>query len=200
MADIRKRTGKRGTTYQVRYPSSTTKSGYAFKSFNTLKEARYFLESGETQQNHTGLDTTIFTVSDAIDKWLHICETEGSNDREPVTEYTLKIYNYHTRFMKRYPSPIPFPTVITFSVLHSWSSNKASSPPISSSSMIAILKTPPTPMCKGSVQASIIICRFFRASPSLGSPRRLRFCHWRYHIPIMLIGPKGLRSAEIPDV
>jgi len=77
-------------------------SGYTFKSFKTLKEARYFLESGDTQQQCSGLDTTIYTVSDAIDKWLHICEAEGSNDREPVTEYTLHIYNYHARFMKRY--------------------------------------------------------------------------------------------------
>ena len=40
MADIRKRNGLKGTTYQVRYPSKTTKSGYAYATFATLKEAR----------------------------------------------------------------------------------------------------------------------------------------------------------------
>src|SRR4051794_17413340 len=35
MADIRKRIGGRGTTYQVRYPSKATKSGYAYKTFLT---------------------------------------------------------------------------------------------------------------------------------------------------------------------
>jgi integrase len=42
MADIRKRTGAKGTTYQVRYPSNTTKSGYTYATFNTLKEGTRF--------------------------------------------------------------------------------------------------------------------------------------------------------------
>ena len=42
MADIRKRTGAKGTTYQVRYPTPGTKSGYAYATFSTLKEARAF--------------------------------------------------------------------------------------------------------------------------------------------------------------
>jgi hypothetical protein len=44
MSDIRKRSGLKGTTYQVRYPSKTTKSGYAYATFATLKEARAFRE------------------------------------------------------------------------------------------------------------------------------------------------------------
>ena len=44
MADIRKRNGLKGTTYQVRYPSKTTKSGYVYATFATLKEARAFRE------------------------------------------------------------------------------------------------------------------------------------------------------------
>jgi integrase len=47
MIDIRKRVGRKGATYQVRYPSKATKSGYAYATFDTLKEARAFLESGE---------------------------------------------------------------------------------------------------------------------------------------------------------
>ena len=50
MADIRKRTGKKGTTYQVRYASKTAKGGYDYATFDTLKEARAFLESGETKK------------------------------------------------------------------------------------------------------------------------------------------------------
>jgi hypothetical protein len=38
MADIRKRKGAKGITYQVRYPSKATKSGYAYKTFLTLKQ------------------------------------------------------------------------------------------------------------------------------------------------------------------
>ena len=33
MSDIRKRTGSKGTTYQVRYPSEAAKSGYAYETF-----------------------------------------------------------------------------------------------------------------------------------------------------------------------
>ncbi len=121
MADIRKRTGKRGTSYQVRYPSRSTKSGYAFKSFGTLKEARHFLESGEIQQQ-ADLDTSITEVPEAVDRWLDICETEGTNDREPVTEYTLKIYGYHAGFIKRYPWEKKLQELTTPDIVHfrSW--------------------------------------------------------------------------------
>ena len=47
MADIRKRSGSKGITYQVRYPSKASKSGYAFKTFSTLKEAREFRETNK---------------------------------------------------------------------------------------------------------------------------------------------------------
>jgi integrase len=47
MSDIRKRVGSKGTTYQVRYPNKATKSGYAYKTFDTRKEAQAFLESGK---------------------------------------------------------------------------------------------------------------------------------------------------------
>lgn len=102
MADIRKRIGKKGVTYQVRYPSKTTKSGYAFASFNTLKEAREFREDSRGRAHTTPASAEIQTVSQAIDKWLTICATEGTDGNEPVTPYTLKNYEYIARFMHRY--------------------------------------------------------------------------------------------------
>ena len=44
MSDIRKRKGAKGITYQVRYPSKASKTGYAYKTFLTLKQARAFRE------------------------------------------------------------------------------------------------------------------------------------------------------------
>lgn len=103
MSDIRKRTGKKGTTYQVRYPSKATKSGYAFKSFETLKAAREFVESGRVREQGVGLNTDIKSVPDAIQKWLDICETEGTDGNDPVTDYTHKNYTYYASFMRAYP-------------------------------------------------------------------------------------------------
>jgi len=74
MSDIRKRTGKKGTTYQVRYPSKVTKTGYAYKTFDTMKEARAWLESGGVHRNQHKHGENRLEVTDAIDKWLHICE------------------------------------------------------------------------------------------------------------------------------
>lgn len=103
MSDIRKREGKKGTTYQVRYPSRATKSGYAFKTFRTLKEARNFVESGETRNEHDSRHSEIKTVEQAIDMWLDICEGEGRDEREPVSPSTLENYRWRSRTMKAYP-------------------------------------------------------------------------------------------------
>lgn len=103
MADIRKRTGKKGTTYQVRYPNKATKSGYAFKTFPTLKAARAFLEGGEIRQSQDKCYPGIETVIDAVNLWLDICEKEGLNGRDPVTQFTLKNYVYRAGFIKAYP-------------------------------------------------------------------------------------------------
>ena len=102
MSDIRKRVGKNGTTYQVRYPSKSVKSGYAYKSFNTRKEAAAFLASGATTQNECSTHSDIRTVGQATDFWLKICEKEGLNGREPITSYTLKNYEYRASFIKMY--------------------------------------------------------------------------------------------------
>lgn len=105
MADIRKRTGSKGTTYQVRYPSPKTKSGYTYASFETLKEARAFLESGATKLRKAAMASGPATMPDATEMWLRICEKEGLNGREPVTGYTLDNYEYRATFIKSYAWP-----------------------------------------------------------------------------------------------
>jgi len=45
MADIRTTTGSKGTTYQFRYPKTAAKTGYAYKTFATRKEALAFREN-----------------------------------------------------------------------------------------------------------------------------------------------------------
>lgn len=103
MADIRKRTGAKGTTYQVRHPSKATKSGYAYATFNTLKEARAFIESGKAQSAGQATESTIRTVGDAADLWLNICEKTGRNGREPVEPATLTEYRRRCKVMRQYP-------------------------------------------------------------------------------------------------
>jgi integrase len=103
MADIRKRVGKKGTTSQVRYPCKTTKAGYAFKTFETLKAAREFRESYRAQETQSPASTEIKTISQSVATWLEICEKEGRDGRDPVTPYTLKTYEYRAAVMTTYP-------------------------------------------------------------------------------------------------
>ena len=101
MADIRKRTGKKGTTYQVRYPSKASKSGYTFATFNTLKEARYFIQNIGSLPNRTS--SHIKTVSQTVELWLNICEKIGRDGRESVEPETLKEYKRRAKVMIEYP-------------------------------------------------------------------------------------------------
>jgi integrase len=105
MTDIRKRVTSKGTTYQVRYPSSATKSGYAYKTFETLKAARAYVETGKALKA-SALTGPRYTVPEAIDAWLDICEKEGLNGRDPVTIYTLKNYRYFAGIMKGFDWPV----------------------------------------------------------------------------------------------
>ena len=103
MSDIRKRNGRTGTTYQVRYPSAATKTGYAYATFKTRKEALAFVESGRAREmQQQGPEPEVQTVPAATELWLRICEKEGLNGREPVTTYTLKNYEYRAAFIKEY--------------------------------------------------------------------------------------------------
>lgn len=103
MSDITKRVGKKRTTYRVRYPCPSTKSGYASKTFDTQKEARHFIESGAAKANRLSLNTAITTMSQAADKWLQICEKEGRKGKDPVTPYTLEEYARRARVIRSYP-------------------------------------------------------------------------------------------------
>lgn len=105
MSDIRKRVGRKGTTYQVRYPSKSSKTGYAYKTFTTRKEAQTFLDSGVARLSASIGSGQIKTVAQATDEWLRICEKEGLNGREPVTSYTYENYEYRAGFIKLYDWP-----------------------------------------------------------------------------------------------
>ncbi len=118
MSDIRRRKGKKGITYQVRYPSKASKTGYAYKTFNTRKEAQAFLESGKAKASAACSGSTL-TVSEGIQTWLDVCEKEGRAGRDPVTKYTLKTYRYRAEIIKAYDWPGPLsaltaPDVVAF--------------------------------------------------------------------------------------
>lgn len=102
MSDIRKRVGKKGTTYQVRYPSKATKSGYAYATFETLKAARDFIESGKARSKDCFSGSEITTVAEAVEKWLQICVREGCDGRDPITRYTEKTYTRRAEVMKQF--------------------------------------------------------------------------------------------------
>ncbi len=103
MADIRKRTNKNGTiSYQVRYPSRATASGYAYKSFDTLKEARAYREDARGREQQRPPSSEILDVGQAIDLWLRICRDEGCDGRDPITAYTYKTYTRRAEIMKGY--------------------------------------------------------------------------------------------------
>lgn len=138
MSDIRKRTGNKGTTYQVRYRSTATKSGYAYKSFKTRKEAQDFLESGQLQSASNAVHSEINTVAAATDWWLRICEKEGLNGREPVTYGTMKNYVYRASYVLEYDWPKPLqnltaPDIVAFRswLLHSGMSRELASKTLS---------------------------------------------------------------------
>ncbi len=103
MADIRKRQGKKGVTYQVRYPNASTKTGYSFKTFRTMKEARAF--SGQSSDWDTGSQSSINTVVKAVDLWLDICEKVGRDGRETVEPQTLVEYKRRAKAIREYQWP-----------------------------------------------------------------------------------------------
>ena len=100
MADIRKRQGKKGVTFQVRYPNKAARTGHSFATFKTMKEARAFTENSHGWENTDKSNT--MTVSEAVNLWLDICEKEGTDSHEPVTTYTLKTYRYRAERMKTF--------------------------------------------------------------------------------------------------
>ena len=102
MADIRKRKGAKGTTYQVRYPSKATKSGYAYKTFLTAKEARAFREDSSARNAARPRSSEIATIEQAVQRWLNVCEHEGPDGRDPVSPVTLAVYKACASIMRVY--------------------------------------------------------------------------------------------------
>lgn len=100
MANIRKRTGAKGTTYQVRYPSKAEKSGFAYEKFATLKEARAFTEN--LGSHKATIRTNTKTVPQSIGLWLDICEKVGRDGREQVEPQTLVEYQRRAGVMMEY--------------------------------------------------------------------------------------------------
>ena len=128
MSDIRKRTGSKGTTYQVRYPNSSSTSGYSYKTFKTLKEARAFREDAKARIQFDSRDATVASVKDATDKWLDICEKEGTDGNEPVTRYTLKTYRRRAEIINEYQWTKPVAELTTPDIVEfrSWLMNNFS--------------------------------------------------------------------------
>jgi integrase len=102
MADIRKRFGKKGTTYLVRYPSKAAKCGYKHQSFDTHKEARQFVEQELPRLKKAPRHGDSKTVEDAIQKWLETCQHEGRQGKDPVSPATFEVYEYRAEIMKAY--------------------------------------------------------------------------------------------------
>lgn len=122
MADIRKRTGRKGTTYQVRYADPSKASGYAYATFYTLKEARAFRENAALRQGHMLHTQPGLTVERGVQTWLDICEKEGRNGRDPVTKYTLKHYEWRADIINSYDWPKPLSDMSTPDIIEfrSW--------------------------------------------------------------------------------
>jgi integrase len=102
LADIRNRTGAKGTTYQVRYASKAADGGYAYKTFDTRKAARAFLDEGLPKHRHASRLKDIVSVPAAIDKWLDVCRYEGREGKDPVGSRTAKNYEWRAEIMKTY--------------------------------------------------------------------------------------------------
>ena len=103
MADIRKRTGSKGITYQVRYPNKAAETGYAYETFATTERgARLPRELRPRVYEAARLSTEIRTVEQGLRKWLDVCEKEGCNGREPITKGTLQNYEYRVAIINAY--------------------------------------------------------------------------------------------------
>jgi integrase len=102
LSDIRKRTGAKGTTYQVRYPNKAAKSGYAYATFETRKEALDFRDNSRALGSGPTKRGQIRTVAQGLKKWLDVCEHEGRNGRHKVTEGTLTHYEWRRDHILRY--------------------------------------------------------------------------------------------------
>ncbi|KAB1085055.1 site-specific integrase [Neorhizobium galegae] len=114
MADIRKRSGSKGTNYQVRYPSKTAESGYAYATFDTLKEARAFTENLGARKD---APAEVITVPVAVERWLTVCQKIGRDGREKVELETYKEYRRRAGVIQEYVWPKPLHELIPADVV-----------------------------------------------------------------------------------
>ena len=117
MADIRKRTGKKGTTYQVRYPSNASKSGFAFKTFVTLNDARNFAKMVAHDLLPIGRPPLPSMKAYRFGSMRVRRKDEAGVGRLPP--YTLKTHRYRADIIKAYSWPKPLaelaaPDVVQF--------------------------------------------------------------------------------------
>ena len=104
MADIRIRENT-NKPYQVRFIDRTKSSGYGYRSFLRARDAKAFKAEKDLEEDRGAPAAASLSVPDAITRWLVICETEGTDGNDPVTDYTLSLYRYHASFMKAYSWP-----------------------------------------------------------------------------------------------
>ena len=78
-----------------------SETGYAYKTFETLKAARHFADN-ELPRHQGSRHAAIRTVDQAIDKWLEVCEFEGRQGKDAVAPATVEGYKYRAKMMKEY--------------------------------------------------------------------------------------------------
>ena len=89
-----------GTTYQVRFADPASPGGFAYKSFDTRKEAKAFQESGGITKAIRSRNS--LTVEEAIQRWLDACACEGRDGKDPVSPATFKVYESRATIMRAY--------------------------------------------------------------------------------------------------
>lgn len=97
MADIRKRVGEKGITWQLRF-NDPNSGAQRYKTFSRRKDADAFL--AELPRSDYVHDSDTITFSRAADRWLDVCERIGRKGREPVEHSTLKQYKLHAPILK----------------------------------------------------------------------------------------------------
>ena len=89
MSDIRKKSGKKGVSYQLRHVSP---DGYRYKTFARRVDAVHFAKSCESIYDYGAPPGSDITVFDVMGRWLETVKTVGRHGREPVGAATWRKY------------------------------------------------------------------------------------------------------------